>query len=104
MAYIDTLLKKFGMEQANPVSTLLDPNVNLDNFANEGGVADKRVTASYATLIGLLMYLSIRTQLDIAFAVNKLAQFSSKPQSIHWTTIKHIFRYLKRNTYLCFNL
>ena len=60
-AYIDALLKKFGMEQANPVSTPLDPNVNLDNFTDEGGVADEQVTASYATLIGSLMYLAIGT-------------------------------------------
>ena len=34
-AYIDSLLKKHGLEDANPVSTPLDPNIKLDLNANE---------------------------------------------------------------------
>ena len=34
-AYIDSLLKKHGLENANPVSTPLDPNIKLDLDPNE---------------------------------------------------------------------
>ena len=41
------------------------------------------------------MYLAQCTRLDIAFAVNLLARFSSEPTRRHWNGIKHIFRYLR---------
>ena len=41
------------------------------------------------------MYLAIATQPNIAYSVNKLAQYTSAPKAKHWTAIKRIFRYLK---------
>ncbi|KAJ3504791.1 hypothetical protein NLJ89_g7753 [Agrocybe chaxingu] len=99
--FVDSLLRKFRLSNANPVATPLDPNINLDNFDQEDqvvqdeGEVDLRVTTSYATLIGSLMYLAISTRPDIAFAVNKLAQFTANPKPKHWTAVKRIFRYLK---------
>ena len=29
--YIETLLKKYGLQDANPVSTPMDPNIKLDD-------------------------------------------------------------------------
>ena len=98
--YINSLLQKFGLENLNPVSTPLDPNVNLDgnkdskNIDNEGE-HDSRGSFTYATLIGSLMYLALGTRPDIAYAVNRLAQFTQDPKPEHWTAIKRIFRYLK---------
>ena len=96
--YIDILLEKFGLADANPVSTPMDPNVKLENFPEgrkneERG--DDKITHGYATLIGSLMYVAIATRPDIAFAVNKLAQFTHDPHPIHWTAVKRVFRYLK---------
>ncbi|XP_074337707.1 secreted RxLR effector protein 161-like [Apium graveolens] len=50
----------------------------------------------YLSAIGALMYLANNTRLDIAFAVNLLARFSSDPTKRHWDGIKHIFRYLRK--------
>jgi Reverse transcriptase (RNA-dependent DNA polymerase) len=98
--YIDMLLDKFRLTDANPVSTPMDPGVKLDYPTDESedggeGEKDERISHGYATLIGSLMYLAIGTRPDIAFAVNKLAQFTSNPKKIHWTAVKRIFRYLK---------
>lgn len=41
------------------------------------------------------MYLAIATRPDIAFAVNRLAQFTQNPRQRHWTAVKRVFRYLK---------
>ncbi|GMI81043.1 hypothetical protein HRI_001773600 [Hibiscus trionum] len=49
----------------------------------------------YLSAIGALMYLSSHTRLDISFAVNLLARFSSCPTRRHWNGVKHIFRYLQ---------
>ena len=49
----------------------------------------------YLSVIGALLYLANCIRLDIAFAVNLLARFSTSPTMRHWNDIKHIFRYLQ---------
>jgi hypothetical protein len=98
--YIDALLEKFGLADANPVFTPMDVNVKLDNVTEEQdnkgqGEKNDKVTHRYAALIGSLMYLAIGTRPDITFAVNKLVQFTQNPRPIHWTAVKRVFRYLK---------
>ena len=48
----------------------------------------------YRPAIGSLQYL-ITTRLDIAYAVNKLSQYLSKPTEIHFHVVNRIFRYIK---------
>ena len=61
--FIDSLLKKFRLEEANPVTTPLDPNVNLDNdkMEDESNNQSEEVSHGYATLIRSLMYLALET-------------------------------------------
>ena len=42
----------------------------------------------YANLIGSLMYLAIATRPDIAYSVNKLAQYTLAPKNKHWMAVK----------------
>lgn len=53
----------------------------------------------YRSTVGMLQYLSI-TRPDIAFAVNKVSQFSHNSRDVHCIAIKRILRYLK-NTISC---
>jgi transposase InsO family protein len=98
--YIDFLLDKYGLTDANPVSTPMDPNIKFDQEVREEegseGKEDLKIGHGYAQLIGSLMYLALATRPDIAYAVNRLAQFTSNPQAVHWTAVKRIFRYLKQ--------
>ena len=64
--YINSLLQKFGLENLNPVSTPLDPNVKLDGNKDSENIDnerehDSRGSFTYATLIGSLMYLALGT-------------------------------------------
>ena len=93
--YIDSLLERFGLMNANMVSTPMDPNVNLDEEEDEGRDTDERGPETYATAIGLLMYAALATRPDIAYAVQQLAQFTKNPWLKHWTAVKRVFRYLK---------
>ena len=88
--FINTLLNKFRLEKVNPVTTPLDPNVNLDNDEMEENLKDQNDQAShsYATLISSLMYLALGTRPDIAYAVNRLAQFTQQSKPKHWTAVK----------------
>ena len=100
--YIDKLLSKYGLQDANPLSTPMDPTIKLDD---QEEAPDKEKTSSlskfgYANLIGSLMYLAIATRPDITYSVNKLAQYTSAPKPKHWTAVKRIFWYLKGTKYL----
>ena len=63
MHYIKLLLKKIELEEANPVTTPLDPNINLDDpeGKEESESINDKASNSYATLIGSLMYLALET-------------------------------------------
>ena len=62
--YIDTLLKKYRLQDANLVSTPMDLNIKLDALegkASEDSKDQLLINHSYANLIGSLMYLTITT-------------------------------------------
>jgi len=52
-------------------------------------------TETYATAIRSLMYAALATHPDIAYAVQRLAQFTKNPRPKHWMAVKRIFRYFK---------
>ncbi|XP_036346119.1 secreted RxLR effector protein 161-like [Rhagoletis pomonella] len=58
--------------------------------------ADEQAMAKYPfqNLIWALMYLSVTTRPDIAFAVNFMSQFNSNYDEEHWKAGKRILRYL----------
>jgi hypothetical protein len=94
--YIHRMLKRFGMEKANPVSTPMDINVKLyDTPDGEEHNNEENKSLNYATAIGSLMYAAHATRPDILYAVITLAQYTKNPSPIHWTAVKRIFRYLK---------
>ena len=47
----------------------------------------------YREAVGCLMYAMILTRPDIAFAVSRVAKFTSNPRTSHWTAVKRIFCY-----------
>ena len=98
--YIDFLLDKYRLKDANPVLTPMDPNIKLEMEAKEQkkeveAEAYPNLEHGYAQLIRSLMYLASATRPNISYAVNWLAQFTSNPKAVHWTAVKRVFRYLK---------
>ena len=90
--YIDSILQKHGMQDANPVSMPLDPNVKLESNKTE---REENNNNDYASLIGSLQYLTVATRPDIAYAVNRLASFTANPSFEHYNAAKRVLRYLK---------
>lgn len=80
------ILKSEGMQDANPVSTPLDPNIKLE--VNPVEMEGNRSNA-YAMLLGKLQYLATATRPDIAYAVNRLASYTANPSLIHYTINKY---------------
>ena len=84
--YILDLLVKSKMVHAKLAVTPLavDPPLTKVGSSNP---------TEYRALIGNLQYLSI-TRPNVAFAVNKLAQYMQSPTDDHWNALKRLLRYL----------
>src|SRR5258706_14207569 len=94
-AYIDTILKRFGLYDCNPVTYPLDKSHQIDK-ATTTNADDSEVNIKlYQQMVGSLMYTVIGTRPDITFTVTRLSQFLTKPTKNHFGAIKHVFRYLK---------
>ena len=93
-AYIEAMLKRFDMKDANERDTPLAPKTRLSK-ADCPPVPDKQAVKAYQQLVGSLMYVACATRPDIAYAVNTCAQFMSNPGPRHEEAAKHILRYLK---------
>ncbi|KAL0270911.1 UNVERIFIED_CONTAM: hypothetical protein PYX00_008181 [Menopon gallinae] len=87
--YIQAVLERFGMSDCKPVTSPLDVSIRLEkkNEANEN--------LPFRELIGALMWISVATRPDIAYAVSSLSQFNNCFGRTHWTAAKRILRYLK---------
>ncbi|KAG8927105.1 hypothetical protein FRC01_008017 [Tulasnella sp. 417] len=90
--FIKDVLERFGMTNCKSVKTPFETNLKL--FKSEEEVNPTR-RELYMSIVGSLQYLANGTRPDIAYATNKLAQFSVNPSEEHITTAKHVLRYLK---------
>ncbi len=51
---------------------------------------------SYASVVGMLLYLSSNSRPNIQYAVNQCARFTHNPKTIHGEAVKRIVHYLKK--------
>ena len=72
--YIENLLRKEDMLDANPTTVPMDPNIKLAPNPNNNKL---NCSKSYAKLLGCLQFISNSTRLDISYAVNKLATYTT---------------------------
>ena len=77
------------MQDANPVSTLLNKSVKLT--PNIKPIID----VPYVKAIGSLMYVALGTRPDLAFTIQHLSQFTMSFRPEQWMVVKHVFRYLE---------
>ena len=97
--FTESVLQKCGMNEAKPIKTPVNVNSKLLNTSEESELVDQSL---YQSAVRSLLYLATRTRPNIAFAVNNVARFCSKPTKQHWMVMKQIFRYLRGTT--CFGL
>lgn len=85
--YIDRLLKRFGMENCKAIDTPMAPRIVSSDEEFDVEV--------YQRITGGLMWPSLGTRPDIAFAVGYLARWNSKPTTAHNVAQRRVLRYLK---------
>ena len=89
--YIESILKKEGLERCNPVAMPLDPGNPLEPNP-EGNKGDH--SNLFARLLGELQFIVNTTRPDIAYAVNRLASYTANPSLQDVGALKCILRYL----------
>ena len=90
--YLESILKRFGMEQCKPVSTPLEPGKHFQGLLEDENPTN---TNEYQKLIGCLTYMTTATRPDLASAVNILSKFMAKLSKEHWVGAKQVLRYIK---------
>lgn len=81
IAYTHLILNKFKLDNCNAIKTPMDANTTIQANVNDESKQLPVVNVSYRELIGSLMYLSVGTHPDIAFAVSKLSKYLSNPSN-----------------------
>jgi hypothetical protein len=87
--YTQDLLKRFGMKDAKPATTLMGTDGHLDLNKGCKSVDQK----AYRSMIGSLLYLCA-SRPDIMLSVCMCARFQFDPKECHLVAVKQILRYL----------
>ena len=97
--YIETVLKRFQMNNCNSVSTPMDPSVRFQ-AAPPGYSALKENILEYQQAIGSIMYAMLGTRPDLAFTVSTLSKYYSNPTPEHAVAVQRTFRYLQKTLHV----
>ncbi|GMF22860.1 unnamed protein product [Phytophthora lilii] len=92
----ESIIKKFGQENAKPSLIPIDPSVHLTK-ADEAQTSDEKAkmkSRPYRSLVGSLMYLACGTRPDISAALAKLSRFLENSGEKHWDAGINVVRYL----------
>ena len=91
--YANNLVKKFGLESASFVRTLISPNVKITV-----DLLGKSVDSSlYRSMIGSLLYLTT-SRPNISYSVGVCVRYQANPKESHMITLKRIIKYVKTIT------
>jgi len=90
--YINTIIRRFGLMEAKPAKSPLDPQTDLANTCCEDKPANRK---EYLSMVGSLMYAALGSRPDIAFSVTTLSRYNVQSLEMHVTAAKRVLRYLK---------
>jgi hypothetical protein len=70
IAYIDKLLRRYGMKKSNPVLTSMIENIKLSKESIEKQIEN---LSYYQSIVDSIMYAVIGTRFDLAFIITLLS-------------------------------
>ena len=88
---IKKIVEATGMTLCSPHKT---PTTSQTALGSDPEGLPIKENWKYSSVVGMLLYLSMNTRPDIAFAVSQVAQFTSNPKQSHASAVKMIIRYL----------
>jgi hypothetical protein len=105
-AYIESMVEKFRLTNARPVSTPMEPGVqfSIDQSPSTLNQSGRMRGVPYSEAIGSVLWPVIVSRPDAAYAVGVLSQFIQNPGPAHWEGVKRVINYLgcTKNLWLTF--
>lgn len=92
--YHSAMGEKYGLEGGRSVRTPLPSGFQLHLGEEESEALDPEMQRRFQSMVGSLMYASVNTRPDIAFAVSQLARVVSRPLQEHLDAAERLVRYL----------
>ena len=90
---IDRIIEALGIDEGGAGTKLTPASVSPLVKDEDGPAGDGHF--NYASVVGMLLYLSGHSRPDITYAVNCCARYMFNPKRSHETALKRIGRYLK---------
>ena len=91
--YIENMAERFGLTDAKPVYTPMDPKINLQKAKIKSELHPDNEL--YRSIVGSAMYAATLSRPDIMFSVCKLSRYLNEPTMAHMTQAKRVLVYLK---------
>jgi hypothetical protein len=91
-AYIDQLVKRFGLEKAKPFPT---PAADRTALLRSDGTEQQADQHLYQQGVGSLAWLAVCTRPDVAYVWGQLSQSCATPTVRNWNGVLHAIRYVK---------
>ena len=90
--YITNMAKKFGLDNAKPIYTPMDPRADLSKAKNKSELHDNNEL--YRSIVGSIMYCVQLCRPDCMYAISKLSRYLNEPTKAHMTQAKRCLVYL----------
>ena len=97
--YIDTMLKRFSMENSKKGYLPIGNGIKLSkkDCVTTPEERERMSRIPYASAVGSIMYAMLCTRPDVAYSLGVVSRYQSDPGEAHWKVVKTILKYL-RNT------
>ena len=92
-ACIEKVLRKFFLDQANPINTPTKESIQL--LLNNEGTATEAEREKYQGMTGSLVFSMVETRPDIAFATSVTSRYAKNSSHLHIEAVKTELKYLK---------
>ncbi|NBX98326.1 hypothetical protein EBQ81_05715, partial [bacterium] len=95
-SYLAKVAERFFLEEAKPVAVPMATGAVLNKGMSPTteDEAEHMGKVPYASAVGSIMYASLGTRVDVAYALSQVSRFSSNPGVGHWEAVKRVIRYL----------
>lgn len=92
--YLKNVLKKFDMQNCNPITTPMEINFQHDSLKRDNSET-LEIESRCRKLIGCLMYAMLCSRPDLCITINILSRYQSCASNDLWKALKRVLRYIQ---------
>jgi hypothetical protein len=93
--YVEQMLRDHEMWDCKSLIIFMNVSCRLNKIFDEYTI-DKSLRISYQSIVKSLMYIMLKTRLDIIYSISMINWYVSNLTQSHWQAVKRIFRYLRK--------